>query len=63
MPAVHPKGHPAMLPGGLFDSLHAQKDEVEKLLDGDGVEIVVFTISAWALFFVVYILGRVFRLW
>jgi hypothetical protein len=40
-----------------------RKTKWEKLLGGDGVEIVIFTISAWVLLFVVYILGFVFRLW
>jgi hypothetical protein len=40
-----------------------RKTKWKKLLGGDGVEIVIFTISAWALLLVVYILGFVFRLW
>jgi hypothetical protein len=40
-----------------------RKTKWKKLLGGDGVEIVVFTISAWVLLGVVYILGFVFRLW
>jgi hypothetical protein len=46
-----------------FSIRSMRKTKWKKLLGGDGVEIVVFTISAWALLFVVYILGFVFRLW
>jgi hypothetical protein len=55
-----PSGH---APGWPFRFASMRKTKWKKLLGGDGVEIVVFTISASVVLGVVYILGFVFRLW
>jgi hypothetical protein len=60
-PAVHPKGHPAMLPGGLFDCPPMRKTKWKKLLTADGAEIVGCTILAWAFLFSLYVLLDLFR--
>jgi hypothetical protein len=60
-PAVHPKGDPAKLPGGLFDCPPMLKPKWKKLVAADGSEIIGCTILAWACFFALYVLLALFR--
>ena len=47
-----------MLPDGLFDSNVMRKTKWKKLFGDDGVATVGFTIMAWVILFVLYILVR-----